>query len=164
MRKALLASCSLLVVLAMGSVPVLAQSPSPAPKPAPAAPQGQVSQEELKKFAATIKKLLVINQDMENQMVQAVQKTGLSEQRFSDIHQAKKNPSAKPTPQVTPKEEQSYSQAVAQLTQIQKDAQTKMDQAVQSEGLGTERFNQIFSMVQKNPDLKQELRKLIQTP
>lgn len=164
MRKAILAGCSLLITLAMGSVPAQAQGSSPAPQPAPAATQAQVSQEELKKFASTIKKLLVINQQMESQMVQAVQNTGLSEQRFSEIHQSKKNPAQKPAPQVTPKEEQSYSQAVAQLTQIQKDAQTKMDQAVQSEGLGTERFNQIFSVVQKNPGLKQELRKLIQTP
>ncbi len=161
MVKNLLAGCSLLVVLAVGSLPAQAQNPSPAPAPSQSAP-ANVSPDELKKFAGAIKKVLVIAQGMETDMVQAVKKEGLTEQRFNEIHQSRQNPSAKPTQQVTPKEDQSYKQALTQLTQIQKDAQTKMDQAVESEGLKVDRFNQIFAAVQKDPNLRQEVRKLMQ--
>jgi hypothetical protein len=160
MVKYVLAGCSLLVALAVGSLPSQAQNPSSAPAQSPA--PATVNSDELKKFASAVKKVLVIAQDMENQMVQVVKKEGLTEQRFNEIHQSRQNPSAKPTQQITPKEEQSYKQALSQLGQIQKDAQVKMDKAVESEGLKVERFNQIFAMVQKDPALRQEVRKLMQ--
>ena len=121
-----------------------------------------MSPEELKKFATATKQLLAIVNDTESKMVQVVQKQGLTDTRFKQIYEAKQNPAAKPTPQITPKEEEGYKQAVTQLSQIQKDAQLKMDQAVQAQGLPMERFNQIFAAVQKDPQLKQEVRKMIQ--
>lgn len=177
MMKSILASCSLLIILAV-SLPVRAQNSTTAPteKPAPATqapavaptpaspstPQGKVSPDELKKFAVATKQLLTIVNATESQMVQAVQQQGLTETRFNEIYQSKKNLGAKPAVQVTPKEEESYKQAVSQLTQIQKDAQVKMDKAVQEQGLPMERFNQIFAAVQKDPQLRQEVRKMIQ--
>lgn len=181
MMKSILASCSLLVVLAVGSLPVRAQTstsaPAPTEKPAqdtkpapaasptpvsPAAPQTKVSPDELKKFAVTTKQLLAIVNETESQMVQAVQKQGLTETRFNEIYQSKKNPAAKPVTQITPKEEESYKQAVSQLTKLQEDARAKMDKAVQAQGFQMERFNQIFVAVQNDPQLRQEVRKMIQ--
>lgn len=183
----MLATCSLLVVVAVSSLPVYAQTspskpaptekpaspskPAPAEKPAPAAspapaspttPQTKISDDELKKFAGATKQLLAIVNDAEGQMVQAVQKQGLSETRFNEIYQSKKNPTVKPAAQITPKEEESYKQAVSQLTQIQEAARAKMDKAVQGQGLQMERFNQIFVAVQNDPQLRQEVRKMIQ--
>lgn len=183
-----LAGCSLLVALVVGSLPVQAQNtskpapapvakpapttkpapatkPTPAAVPAPASPstvQAKVSSDELKKFATATKQLLAIVNDAETQMIQVVEKQGLSQTRFNEIYQSKQNSGTKPATQVTPKEEESYKQAVSQLTQIQKDAQAKMDQAVQLQGLPMERFNQIFAAVQTDPQLKQEVRKMIQ--
>ena len=171
--------------MAVSSLPVRAQVSNPAPAPSekpapttktpaiktpatqtpaasPAAPQAKVSADELKKFAGATKQLLAIVNQTEGQMVQVVQKQGLTEARFNEIYQSKKNPATKPAAQVTPKEEESYKQAVSQLTQIQKDAQAKMDQAVQAQGLQMERFNQIFVAVQNDPQLRQEVRKMIQ--
>ncbi len=176
MMKPILAGCSLLALLAIGSLPVKAQSTKPAPSPAPAtspaptqntapapaATSTNVSPDELQKFASATKQMLAIVNDTENQMVQAVQKQGLTEARFNEIYQSKRNPNAKPANQITPKEEESYKQAVTQLTQLQKDAQVKMDKAVEAQGLQTDRFNQIFAAVQKDPQLRQEVRKLIQ--
>ncbi len=185
MMKSILASCSLLVVLAVGNLPVQAQTSKPAPAPteapapatkapaaqtptaspapaSPAAPQTKVSADELKKFAGATKQLLAIVNETEGQMVQAVQKQGLSETRFNEIYQSKKTSGTKPAAQITPKEEESYKQAVSQLTQIQKDAQAKMDQVVQAQGLQMDRFNQIFVAVQNDPQLRQEVRKMIQ--
>lgn len=178
MMKSILASGSLLVLLAVSSLPARAQNSNTAPteKPAPATqapaaspaptspstPQTNVSPDELKKFAVATKQLLTIVNATESQMVQAVQKQGLTEARFNEIYQSKKNPQAKPAAQITPKEEESYKQAVSQLTQIQKDAQVKMDKAVQEQGLPMDRFNQIFAAVQKDPQLRQEVRKMIQ--
>jgi hypothetical protein len=166
MRKHFLVGCSLLVLTTLGSIPAQAQNPSPAPSPVPSpAPssQQQVNPDELKKFANALKKILVIANDAESQMGQVIQKEGLTPARFNEIYQAKKNPTAKPVSQITPKEEQSYQQAVSQLTKIQESAQTKRDQAIEAEGLKVARFEQILTIAQKSPELRQEIRKMIQT-
>lgn len=164
MMKHILAGCSLLVLLTVGSLPAHAQNSTPAPStPAPAASQSKVSSEELKKFAGAIKKMLVISQDTETQMVQAVQQSGLTEARFNEIYLSKKDPAKKPTNAITPKEQQSYDQALSKLTEIEKAARTKMDSTIQSEGLEVPRFNQIFAEVQGSPQLRQEVQKMIQS-
>ena len=172
MIKHVLAGCSLLVLLS-ASLPAQAQTPtkSPAQTPTstpaptaqpPAASQAKVSQDELKKFAVAVKQLLSITQSADTQMSQIVQKQGLTEARFNEIYRAKQDPAAKPTTQITAQEEQKYNQTLTQLVNIQKDAQAKMDKAVQDQGMGMERFNQIFAAVRSNPQLKQEVQKMIQ--
>ncbi|QZZ21942.1 DUF4168 domain-containing protein [Leptothermofonsia sichuanensis E412] len=160
MVKHILASCSLMLLLGVGSLPVQAQSPSPAP--AQTAAPTKVSTEELKKFTSALKKALLIMQERDNQMVQAVQKEGLTEERFNEIHQSRQDPSKKPSQQVTSKEEQSYKQAFSQLVEIEKNTQAKMEKALESEGMNVARFNEILAQVQKDPSLQQEVRKLIQ--
>jgi len=171
MRKFFWVSCSLFVMTALGSIPAQAQnsspgSPSSAPSAAPStAPssQPQVSPEELKKFVGALKNILVIAQDSETQMTQVIQKQGLTPSRFNEIYLAKKNPSAKPANQITPKEEQSYQQVIPQLTKIQEDAQSKRDKAIQAQGMQIPRFEQILTIAQKSPELRQEIRKMIQS-
>lgn len=169
MMKHILAGCSLTVLLVAGSLPAQAQTPAPAPSPAPssapAAPsgsQGNVSPEELKKFASAVKQMLVIARDAENQMSQAVQQTGLSEARFNEIYLAKKDPASKPAKPITSKEQQSYDQAFAKIGQIEKDAKAKMDNTIVAQGLEKQRFDQIFATVQGNQQLRQEVQKMIQ--
>ncbi|MGI0489340.1 DUF4168 domain-containing protein [Pantanalinema rosaneae CENA516] len=162
MLKQILASCSLVTVLAVSTLPVQAQTP-PAQQPtAPTAAPTQVSSEELKKFASAVKQMLVVTTEAETQMMAAVQKEGLSPTRFREIYQSQRSPQAKPTNPVTPKEQQSYNQAVSQLTKIQQDAQVKMDKIVESEGLNSQRFGQIFATVRGDEKLWQEVQKLIQ--
>lgn len=168
MIKHLLANSSLLVLLAVGSLPVQAQNSAPAPAapapaaPAPAAPT-QVSPDELKKFAGAVKKMLAISQEAETQIAQVVQQSGLTEVRLSEIYRAKQDPAQKPKNPITPKEQQSYDQAMVKLNAIEQDARTKFDTSIKSEGLEPQRFNQIFAAVQKNPQLRQEVQKMIQS-
>jgi hypothetical protein len=133
-----------------------AQPAAPA-QPAPAAP----SPEELQKFSKIVKQLLVIGKDAEAQITQAIQKEGLTEERFGEIYQAQNNPQAKPSRAITSKERQSYTQALANVRQIQQSADTKLQNVVKQEGLEVQRFNQIFAAIQKDPKLRQEVQKMI---
>lgn len=163
MIKQVLAGGSLLFLVTVGSLPASAQTPAaPAQAPAaPAAPATAVSNDELKKFAGAVKQILLVAQDTEAQMVEAVKKEGLSENRFNEIYLSKKDPAKKPATQVTPKEEQSYNQAVSRLGEIQKAAQTRMDGIVTAQGLQVDRFNQIFTSIQKDPKLRQQVQQMI---
>jgi hypothetical protein len=151
-----------------------ANSPAPAPgnapaekppAPQPAAPAATpVSPEELQKFSKIVKQLLVLGKDAEAQIAQAIKKEGLTEERFGEIYASQNNPQAKPARQVTPKEQQSYNQALTNVRQIQESADAKLQSLVKQEGLEVQRFNQIFAAIQRDPKLRQEVQKMIGSP
>jgi hypothetical protein len=130
---------------------------------APAVPQVQIEPEELQKFSNAIKQLQVIQENSVTQMRQVVEKGGLSEQRFMQIYQAGRNPSAQPTAKITPEEQQNFEQASTRIKKIQQETQSKMMQVVEKEGLDVERFNQIMAAVRQNPSLQQKVRQMIQS-
>lgn len=163
MLKQLLSVGSSLVLLFASSLSAQAQAQKPAPKPqAPAAPQVQIAPEELQKFSNTIKQLQVIQQGAVTEMTKVVQRGGLSEQRFMQIYQAQRNPSAQPTPKITPKEQQNFEQASTKIKDIQQQTQSKMMQVVEKEGLNVQRFNQIMAAVRQDRALQQKVQQMIQ--
>lgn len=159
MIKNALAACCTVGLLSAVHLPAQAQTAAPAPQTAPVSQQP--SKQEVQKFAGAVKQILTINKVSEEQAVQAIQGEGLSPQRFDEIYKMQADPKVKPTTQVQPKERQSYDRAVAKLIAIQKESQTKMEKAVQDQGLNVQRFNQIFAAVQKNPQLKQEVQQIM---
>jgi hypothetical protein len=161
MVNQILASFAIVATLlgSVGSVSVLAQTP-PASAPAPAA-EGTVNQDELKRFASAVKKVQVVYRDTSTEMSGAVRKEGLTEERFTEIHQARKDPAAKPAKAITPDEQKQYERAYTQLTQIQTGAREKIAQAVQTEGMNMDRFLQVMQIVQGNPQLQQQVRDML---
>lgn len=161
MLKQLLAGGSVFAVLLVGNLSAQAQTQAPSPQPNAPAPQVKVSPEDLQKFANAIKQLRVIQQTSQTQMVQAVQGEKLSEERFIQIYQAQQNPQAQPKPQITENEKQNFKKAFAKIGEIQQATQAKMQQAVQSQGIEVQRFNQIFAAVRQSPALQQQVRQLL---
>jgi uncharacterized membrane protein YdfJ with MMPL/SSD domain len=159
MVKHILAICSLAVALGMGSLPALAQTPTPT---APAT-QSTVSEDDLKKFVGAAKKLEVISQERNTQIAKLVKEGGLSLDRFREIYLSKQNSKVKPKTEVTPDEQKRYDRTVEQLVQLQKETQSKMGTAVQSEGLEVPRFLQILETVQKTPDLQKKVEQMLKS-
>ncbi len=159
MFKLFLTGSSVLALLLAG-LSAQAQTQAPALQPKQVAPQANVSQQELQKFTSAIKQLQAIQQQSRTEMVQAVQRhIGLSEQRFVQIYQAQQNPQS--GTKVTQQEKQNFEKAITQIKAIQQQSQPKMQQAVKSQGLEVERFNQILASVQQNPALQQQVRQML---
>lgn len=140
--------------------------PQPQTQPAPQrqpAPQAEVSQQDLQKFANTVKKLQPIQQQAETQIMQIIQQQKLSEQRFGEIYQSRQNPQAKPTTAITPEENKRFDQAAVKIQELQKTTQSRMEKAVREEGLEIPRFNQIFIAIRSNPALLQKVQQMIQS-
>ena len=149
------------------SSPSTNQAPAPGTVPPsqtqPQAPQAQVSQEELQKFANAVKKLQPLQQNAQKQVSQAIVAQKLTEERFGEIYQSRRNPQAQPTKKITSEENKKFEQANAQIEKIQETTQSKMVEAVQAEGLDKEQFNRIFLAVRQNPQLLQQVQKMIQS-
>nr|WP_202895398.1 DUF4168 domain-containing protein [Iningainema tapete] len=152
-------------MLFVGTLSAQAQAPQPSPNKKTQAPaaSAKVSQEELKKFAQTMKQLQPIVNSRNQEMKQVVSQSGLSEERFLEIYQSQRDASAKPTKAITPQEKQQYEKALPRLSQIQEQAQVKMQQVFQKEGLEPARFNQILAAVRQDPALQQTVQKMIQS-
>jgi len=176
MLKHLLTGSSAFILLLAANVSAQAQTPQqPEPQPqvqeSPLSPStqqspggqsgSQVSSEELQKFAKSVKQLQVIEREADQEMIQAVQRRGLSGERFVEIYQAQQNPQAKPGKEVTSQERQQFEQAVKQVGDIQQKTELKMQQAIQSEGLEPVRFRQILAVVQRDPDLQRRVQQLL---
>jgi hypothetical protein len=144
--------------------PSASPSASPSSQPqVPATPQTKVNPDELQKFARSLKQLLVIEQGANQQIVQLIGQSGLSQPRFLEIYKAQRTPSAQPTKAVTSQEKQQFDKAFTSLRSIQQEANTKMQQVLQKEGLNPESFNKIEAAVRQDPALQQKVREIIQS-
>lgn len=161
-RQLLFLGSSILVLLFAGNVTAQTEQESPSDPAVQEAPQADVSSEELQQFASAMQQLETIQQTYEGEMTQAVESEGLSKERFIEIRQLQGNPEAEPTSEVSQEEIQSFESATARLTEIQQEAMTKMKEAIQSEGLEVQRFNQIMAAVQQDPNLQQEVQQMSQ--
>jgi hypothetical protein len=135
------------------------QAPSGQQQTAPAA---DVSSEDLQKFANAVRQIQTIQQDYQGRMAQAVEQQGLSQDRYLAIQESQTNPSAQPNTQVSEDEKQKFEQATAQVSQLQQEAESKMKEAVQAEGLDVKRFNEIFAAIQQDPSLQQQVQQMMQ--
>lgn len=166
MLKQVLTGASVLVMMLVSHLPAQAQTRASAPNPSGQVaqkPQGQpalqvrISPQELQKFANAVEQLLVIEREAQQQMIQAIQQEGFTATRFREIL------SAQPSTPVTDEERQKFGQALTKVAAIEQQAEPKMKKAVEDQGLELQRFNQIMAAAQQNPDLRQQVQKLIKS-
>lgn len=154
----------LFALLLVSTLSAQAQTQQPPRQPQTlVVPQVQILPEELQKFSTAIKRILVIQEASITQMRQVVQREGLNEQRFMQIYQAQRSPSAQQSVNIAQEEQQKFEQASRRIREIQQEAEPKMEQAVKNVGLNVERFNQIFAAVKRDSALQQKVQQMIQS-
>jgi hypothetical protein len=159
-------SAGLLIFLSL-STPALAESSAlvaqaqvqPSQESQEEASQIEVSDQELEKFATVIQDLRSIRMESRNEMSQALEEIGLSPEVFREILQAKQDPEAESD--ASEEELQKFDSATQELSQIQRETQSDMKEAVESQGLEVARFQQILSAVREQPDLQKQVQQII---
>jgi hypothetical protein len=148
------------------TAPTAPTAPNAAPASGtPAAPAAtEVSDAELQKFAKVIPELQEIQQSAQQQVSEAIQSAGLTEDRFRELYTAQQAPSGEqqqPATAATPQEQQAVEQVVTQLETIKSEVQTRREQAVRSQGLEVNRFNEILAAVRQDAGLQQQLQQML---
>jgi hypothetical protein len=123
--------------------------------------QATVSEADLQKFAKAIVQFQSIDIDTQEKLTQAVQKHGLSPDRFLEIGESRRQGAPKPTTPVTPEEEAKFRQAIGDIQPILEQDQSQKEQAVVKSGLTVERFQAIGESVEKDPKLQDQLRTIL---
>ena len=123
-------------------------------------PVEDISDEELKQFVVISQKIQSINQEAQQSMLQAVEDAGLEVERYSEIYQAIQDPNKESNP--TEKEKEQFAAASNQFQKIQVDAQQQMQEMLKTEGLTENRFQEISTSLQTDPELLQKIEALQQ--
>lgn len=121
--------------------------------------QEQVSDEQLQKFADAYLEVQKANQVIQQEMVVAIEKEGLTPQRFNEIYEAKMNPEKEV--EATEEEMEKQDAALIVIQEIQKTSQAKMEEKIKENGLTMEQFQAIGAQVQQNPELQQKLQAIM---
>lgn len=117
---------------------------------------GDISDEELKKFAG----VFMAEQEVQKDMIDIIQKEGLTVQRFQQIQQASGNPEQEPD--ATDEEMKQYDAVMTSIQKIQPKAQKKIQDKIKEEGLTEKRYREINMAMQKNQELQKRFQTIIQ--
>lgn len=124
------------------------------------AQQVEVSDAELERFAQAFQRMRMLNQQAQQQMAQIVEEEGMEIQRFNEIHQATVDPSVEVD--VTEEEQEQYREIASEIQGMQQSFQGQLEEIVESQDLTLERYEQIATQLQRDPELQERLRAVFQ--
>ncbi|MEL7036628.1 MAG: DUF4168 domain-containing protein [Cyanobacteria bacterium J06592_8] len=151
------------VFLSLGSFPAYSQTISSVPSSLIAqAASSEVTTEELRKFAEAYKELRAIDAEAEQRMAQIVEQHGLTPQRFVEIGRSQEGENSDSSVQVSPQEQEKFDQALVKVREVLQDTESRKYEAVQSQGLGVERFKEIIAALQQSPELQEQVKQMLQ--
>lgn len=146
------------VLLMAASTGIMAQEQA---VPQQEAPQVEVGDEELAKFAKAFQGIQVVNQEAQKEMIQIVENEQFEIKRFNEIHKATLDPNAK-VEDITPEEKENYSKVVKEIESLQPKFQQKMEEAITAQDLTVERYEKLAMALQSDVSLQTRFKKMLQ--
>lgn len=154
------------------STPGTSETPTPSTQEAPQRPSSQtqqqtpqsqrVSSQELQQVVTIVPKLQRIDQAAQQRVLQTIEQSGISVDRFKALYQAQRSPETQPSSQATAKERESFNRASSQIQTIGRETQSQQEQAIRAGGMEPTRFAQILVAVRQDPALQQQVQQLLQ--
>lgn len=123
-------------------------------------PNVEVTDNELVKFAETMEDIQEVQNSAQQEMVSVIQENGLDVQTFNEIYtQTQGNPNAQ-VDDVPAETMENFNTATQQVVRIQESADERMVEAIESNGMNVERYQEIFMAVQQSPELQERLQSM----
>lgn len=139
-------------LLMAGSLFAQVQQQAPQNTPAPAT-SDEVSDTEIDKVVSAISEMEPIQVEIEEKIQAAVEEEGLTFERFQQIMMGMQNPQMANQMDITEEEEQTIQTLQPTLMQIQGEAQQKISEKIEQNGLSMERYQQIVMGAQQDSTL-----------
>ncbi|MFW5656534.1 MAG: DUF4168 domain-containing protein [Bacteroidota bacterium] len=133
------------------------QNPAPFQQPTQ---ETEVSDEELKEFAEVAEQVQIINQEVQQKMMNALEAEAMDAQRFTEIHQAQQNPEQ--NIDATSEEMKKYEATTREFEKIQGQAQQKMQEKITESDLTMPRYEEIAMILQSDPELQEKFQMIQQ--
>lgn len=121
-----------------------------------------VTNQELKKAAATVQDARKIQQQANQKLRKAVKEKGLSFKRFQKIMISKKKPKMADSLNITEEEKKLVKEIKPELSKINQQSKKKLQSVVKDHGLTQKRLQQILMVVRSKPEVAKRFRTIIQ--
>jgi len=116
----------------------------------------KVTEAEVEQFAGALQAIQMISQNMQPEMVKAVEDAELTIEKFTAMQQAQQNPEQEM--EASEEDQEKFALAMQAMQKIQMDAQMKMQKAIEESGMTVERYQQIAGQAQQDTELQQRIQ------
>lgn len=120
--------------------------------------QIEVNDTELKKFANVFQQLQVANQEIQQEMITVIEGEGMEIAAFNTIHQAKMQDQKT---DASSEDLKKYEEVVEKIDALQGDFKIRMESVVKDNGFTVERYQEIATALQNDPDLQERLKAIL---
>ncbi len=159
MRMTKMVFTSQLLTLVMGTIFMLSTSQTVAQQINSKPVQENFSEAELKSFVEANERVTKIQQETQQKMVQAIEDEGLTVDRFNEILQAQQDTEKKTD--ASSEELVSFNSAAQVIMIENKKTETKMETAIQEQGLDLDTYHEIIVAYQQSPKVKSKIDDLL---
>ena len=119
----------------------------------------KVSPLELQQFVQVIKQFQRIEQKSQQKVAKAINAEGLSPKRFMEINQNQRD--WRSQSDASADEMEKFRKAVVKIQEIMRDAETKRQRTVETQGLDLKRFLEIEEIIAQNQDLQAKVQQML---
>jgi len=122
-------------------------------------PQKDISDADMELFASAFQQVQAVNQQVQNEMVGAINEEGLDIQQFNKIQQATQGGGE--DTDISDEDMAKYQKSVEAIQKVQQEAQSKMRKAVEESGLEMQKYQKIMRKVQEDPKIQAKLQEML---
>ncbi len=117
------------------------------------------SDEELEMFAEAAQEVQVIQQQNQQNMVEAIEGEGLTVEEFNQMFEAMQNPEAEM--EATAEEEEAFDNAMQAINRVQEEGDREVQEAIEGAGLSYQEYEEIMMAYQQDPEIQQRVNELM---
>lgn len=121
----------------------------------------EVSDKELSNFVSAFDSVNSLQQEMNVKMVEAVEEAGMSVESFNTVFNEIQTSQSQDEMTATDEDIEKYNQAIPKVQKVQIGYQKKTEDAIENEGLTTERYDQIYAVLQQDEETLKRFQKII---
>jgi hypothetical protein len=121
--------------------------------------ESNYSDADMEKFAMAFEQVQSVNQQIQNEMVGAIQEEGLDVQEFNQIQQATQAEGE--DTEIFEEDMAKFQKSMAAIQKVQTEAQEKMKKVIEESGLELQKYQEIMRAVQEDPAMQAKLQKMM---
>jgi hypothetical protein len=114
---------------------------------------------ELEKFILVQREIDQKNEQIQQEMIAAIEKHDFTLERFNEIYESKSNPEV--VIEITEKEASNFDQVMSTIQTIQVGFQEEALEILRDQSMSQEDYQKVYVAIQSNPELQQKYLELI---
>lgn len=120
----------------------------------------EVSDKDMQLFVKAIKLMQAVEMEAQQKMINAVEEAGLDVQSYNELQQTLQDPDQ--AENISEEDKQKFNTATRAIQQIQLETQTELEKQIGEAGLTVEKYQEIGTIIQGDPELQQKVQEMLQ--